>query len=678
MTFNIGDAQRIGRVTSVQSEQVTVALENEGMVTAGVEGVASVGTLNSYITLAAAHQRVVAVVTGIRIEPTSEGSARILEATMVGRIEGQRYRPGLAAYPSIDAAVWAATNADVQRIFAPPGESPIVIGDAVVAPEFRVSVNADLLLAYHAAVLGATGTGKSCTVTALLDAMTERETPSATILIFDTTGEYSKAFGPDTARGRRTNAITLGPEPGPDGVLVAPTWFMDTEDHASFALAREGVQAPVLHRAISDARLANEERKSLLSQLRILRLSLESIRYQSMNQEARKPQASLAAVLTPLEPTLRAFAGAAATVGDPEVKAMWEDAAHMASQSIAGLSLNAASWDPLGPNQLAGVEALLNQFEQVTGSVLALLGVPAAAAAFDFDAPRYYGFSDLLSTYLPNRIALDSLTEPRLRAYVAPMTMRLARFLADSRYDFMTRVERYDDALAKFLRLILGWNPPTDEPAAPWASAYKARAGDDTRHQVVILDLSLIASDVLEIVTALLARLVFGFAQRARVRAGLPILLVLEEAHRYVPTGQGEAQSRSTAAFERIAKEGRKYGVGLVLASQRPSELSKTILSQCGTLIVHRVSNTDDQEMVRAATPSAGRDVLRQLPGLARQHAIVLGQAVSAPTYVRIRDVDSPPRSTDPDFMRIWSAPATAATGDEIDDTARRWERSED
>ncbi|MGH2499599.1 MAG: ATP-binding protein [Candidatus Limnocylindria bacterium] len=677
MTLNIGDAQRIGRVTSVQSEQVTVALESEGMVTAGVEGVASVGTLNSYITLAAAHQRVVAVVTGIRIEPTSDGAVRILEATMVGRIEGQRYRPGVAAYPSIDATVWAATNADIQRIFAPPGESPVAIGDAVVAPEFRVSVNGDLLLAYHAAVLGATGTGKSCTVTALLDAITESETPSATILIFDTTGEYSKAFGRGTARGTRTNAVVLGPEPGPVGVLVAPSWFMDTEDHASFALAREGVQAPVLHRAIADARLANEDRKSLLSQLRILGLSLDTIRYQSTSHESRKPQTSLAAVLTPLEATLTAFAGEAAAVGDSEVQAMWEGAANIARQSIAGLKLDTTSWDPLGPHQLASLDVLLNEFERVTANALSLLGLPAAAAAFDFDAPRYYAFADLLSTYLPNRIALDSLTEPRLRAYVAPMTMRLARFLADSRYDFMTRVERYDDALAKFLRLILGWNPPTDEAAAPWAAAYQRRVGDDTRHQVVILDLSLIASDVLETVTALLARLVFGFAQRAQVRAGFPILLVLEEAHRYIPAAQGETQSRSAAAFERIAKEGRKYGVGLVLASQRPSELSKTVLSQCGTLIVHRVSNTDDQEMVRAAAPSAGREVLRQLPGLARQHAVLLGQAVSAPTYVRIRDVLDPPKSQDPEFMRVWSAPATAATGDEIDAIARRWERSE-
>ena len=150
--------------------------------------------------------------------------------------------------------------------------------------------------------------------------------------------------------------------------------------------------------------------------------------------------------------------------------------------------------------------------------------------------------------------------------------------------------------------------------------------------------------------------------------------LVLEEAHRYIPAIRGEGSHRSTAAFERIAKEGRKFGVGLLLASQRPSELSRTVLAQCGTIIAHRVVNPDDQDLIRHATPLAGRDVLRQLPGLAPQHAVVLGEAVPAPTYVRVRDVEYTPRSNDPDFIQRWSVVADADLEGKIENVSRSWE----
>jgi len=183
-----------------------------------------------------------------------------------------------------------------------------------------------------------------------------------------------------------------------------------------------------------------------------------------------------------------------------------------------------------------------------------------------------------------------------------------------------------------------------------------------------------VSTDVLENVTALLGRLVFGLAQRVSPRGTLPILLVLEEAHRYVPAATQGRQLRSAAVFERIAKEGRKYGVGLLVASQRPSELSRTLVAQCGTLIAHRIVNPEDQELIRHATPFAGRDVLRQLPGLATQHAVVLGEAVAAPSHVRIRDIQNPPLSRDPDFIGMWQRGGIEEVDDLFDRTAQEWE----
>src|SRR5207245_2512813 len=122
-----------------------------------------------------------------------------------------------------------------------------------------------------------------------------------------------------------------------------------------------------------------------------------------------------------------------------------------------------------------------------------------------------------------------------------------------------------------YLRLLLGCDPlgTSDvDSNPPWEEAYRSRdRGESAKHAVTIVDLSMIASDVLENVTGLLARLLLGFAQRVEPRGAFPILLVLEEAHRYIPAHSGKIPSRSATAFEKIAKEGRKFGVSLLVAS---------------------------------------------------------------------------------------------------------------
>jgi DNA helicase HerA-like ATPase len=170
------------------------------------------------------------------------------------------------------------------------------------------------------------------------------------------------------------------------------------------------------------------------------------------------------------------------------------------------------------------------------------------------------------------------------------------------------------------------------------------------------------------------ARLVLDLAQRLEPRAHLPILIILEEAHRYVRRDSSGARSQSSVVFERIAKEGRKFGVSLGLASQRPSELDPTVLSQCGTIIAHRTVGQVDQELIRAATPLASRDVLRQLPGLATGHAVVLGEAVPVPVMVRVRQVLEPPNSKDPSFVRRWRETSHHRDAQVLDAVAAAWE----
>lgn len=106
--------------------------------------------------------------------------------------------------------------------------------------------------------------------------------------------------------------------------------------------------------------------------------------------------------------------------------------------------------------------------------------------------------------------------------------------------------------------------------------------------------------------------------------------------------------------FEKIAREGRKYGLSLIVSSQRPSELSKTILSQCNTFIVHRIQNPDDQKYIRQLVSAANEYILNQLPVLPQQHAIVMGEAVRSPIQVKLREVNPKPNSENPEYFNNW------------------------
>lgn len=685
------DTLCIGWVASVESERVTIELDSStpGLVKAGTTGVVPVGEVNSYVTFPAGAQRLVAVITAIRMSPSRvQGDGeyvaqheieRYLEATIVGRLENREFRPGISTYPSLFAPVNVASVRDVEAMFAPRGEHVIRLGEAVVAPGQDVYVDADLLLARHAAVLGSTGSGKSCTVTALIEGLLELEVPGANVVILDTNGEYAKAFSGEPDSDGRVKACVLGGSaPARHAPFLLPGWFMDNAEHLAMLQASEGVQAPLLQRAVADARLGAGESTHLL-RLRAVSAALDDF----VRIGGRRIQEAHARHLQAIEAAIQ---GRVAEFGD-EVEpegAFWTAMAADVSGWSARLSLATgdAAWDaPLTPQQRMDLETILRTLRARIQGEIDRLGLGSRALAGNFDAPRHYAMQDLASAFLPARIDMETLNEPRIRNYAATLLMRLERLLADSRYDFMTRVPSFPNALAGFLRLLLGRQPlagRAEGSEPPWADEYRVRqSAIGGYHLVTIVDLSEVASDVLEVVTALLGRLVLEFAQRVNPRGSMPIWLVLEEAHRYVPASPSGTASRSTVAFERIAKEGRKFGVGLLLASQRPSELSRTLLSQCGTLIAHRVVNADDQELIRHATPAAGRDVLRQLPGLATQHAIILGEAVSAPTYVRVRDVLHRPDSGDPAFIGQWKRQPTVEDDKVIDELAAAWEMGE-
>jgi DNA helicase HerA-like ATPase len=211
---------------------------------------------------------------------------------------------------------------------------------------------------------------------------------------------------------------------------------------------------------------------------------------------------------------------------------------------------------------------------------------------------------------------------------------------------------------------VISRDPPTS--LENWLKEY---VGDDGARdgQLAVIDLSLVPSEVVQIVVAVLARMIFESLQRYRRShvdgLPLPTVLVLEEAHTFIRRGRDDEGPAATPAqlcreaFERIAREGRKFGLGLVLSSQRPSELSPTVLAQCNTFLLHRIVNDADQSLVARLVPDNVGGLLRELPSLPSRQAILLGWAAPIPVLVEVDELPDAqrPQSSDPDFWAVWT-----------------------
>ncbi len=227
------------------------------------------------------------------------------------------------------------------------------------------------------------------------------------------------------------------------------------------------------------------------------------------------------------------------------------------------------------------------------------------------DSPIPYTLSDLTSTITHEMGLLNKATDtaPFMR-----LKGKIDELKSDPRYQFMFSGMLVADSMGSFIGRIFRL-PAKGKP-------------------ISIIDVSGVPSDIVSVVVAVLSRLVFDYAIWSRSEIQRPVLLVCEEAHRYVPadkTGGGQAVRK---VLERIAKEGRKYGVSLGLITQRPSDLAEGVLSQCGTIIAMRLNNDRDQQFVKNAMPEGSRGFLDVIPALRNRECIVGGEGVSIPIWV--------------------------------------------
>lgn len=670
----------IGRVLSVDNFRVFIKIDEDlhGAYKSGVHDIYEIARINSYLIIPVGSDRVVALITRVTMKEEIEfdknttnitlpTSARYISATMLGTIAKQKnaekFIQGVYNFPTLDNPVWYVTEKDLKHIFDDKQDLEKIkyetdfylpVGISPAFSNYKVKICPDQFFVKHSAILGNTGSGKSCTFTSIIRNLFKYDynglkLQNAHFVIFDTNGEYKDAFLPEKTDGfdekttqdlQQINAYYYG---GDEAVKV-PYWFMNWEDFKSLLNPSEGTQAPILNRAIGLAK--NNSNSSINIENNELDI-LEIEHLNSIVEYAKSGSDWWKA--TNLKDSFNSI----------KVKL---------PASLKSISLEKNSQVPT-VNQINEIDNLINKNRK-------LIEVKQIISEKNIDSPIWFKYQELCTKFIDTAIEQENTTNNKLNEYISTLRLRMRSFFNDKRISVPLMLNDNNDdnkeILSQFISFILGdFNRLIKNSSNNFIQEYNKLNPSNTHeksNQITIIDVSQLPFEVLETVTALLGRLIIEFVSHfiPENRGKFPIVIVLEEAQNYITE---KKESVAKTVFERIAREGRKYGISLIVCSQRPSELSKTVLSQCNSFVIHRLQNPDDQKYIRGLISSANADILDQLPIIPQQHAIITGDCVRTPIQVRIDDVFPTPNSHNPKFIERW------LTDLEIpyEDTCNRW-----
>lgn len=276
-------------------------------------------------------------------------------------------------------------------------------------------------------------------------------------------------------------------------------------------------------------------------------------------------------------------------------------------------------------------------------------GDDVAKEKIHFDSPLLFEINDILElARYKNTTERDGTRQGPLVGKLSNFISRFENKLADKRLDFLLGDESRDTSFEDVLKSLIGYG--------------------ESKTNITIIDLSGVPFDVLSITVSLISRILFEYGyyyKRLRIAENnneneandVPLLLVYEEAHKYAPNNDAAKYRASRESIERIAKEGRKYGITLLLASQRPSEISETIFSQCSNFLALRLTNPSDQNYVKRLLPDTMGNLVDRMPSLRAGESLLIGDAVVLPSVVQIDMCDPTPASSDIPYWQLWQEP---------------------
>jgi DNA helicase HerA-like ATPase len=500
------------------------------------------------------------------------------------------FKRGIPSLPVPTEYAYVTPPQVLSAIFSKDVESPFSFGTLSVAPDVKFEVDGDRFFSKHVAVVGSTGSGKSCAVAKILQTVVGIEQKAnankaaqknAHIVIFDIHAEYAAAFRLSNDENFTLNLLDVD-------TLRLPYWLMNAQELEEMFIESNEINS---HNQVSQFRHAVVRNKCRHNP-GLANVSFDTPVYFSIDE-----------VVTYLE--------------------------NMNAEVIGKLTGE-------GKPKLADGTLVSDRDSCYFDSLQSFIVSSTAAATKASNGP-FHGEFDRLILRLRTRLA-----DPRLRFLFYPVK------------DGGGALETVD--FADVVRQFIGYL---------------------TKSNVSIVDLSGIPFEVLSIVVSLISRMIFDFGfhySKNRHVGGkvsdVPIMVVCEEAHNYVPRSGGARYDSSRKSIERIAKEGRKYGVTLMVVSQRPSEVAETIFSQCSNFIALRLTNAVDQSYVKSLLPDLSAGVGDLLPNLGEGEFLTVGDAPLMPTVGRFALPEPEPQSRSVKYLQEWNSNWREVNFDEV---IERW-----
>ena len=566
-------------------------------------------------------------------------SSRELLIKPIGIInQNNVFSMGVGIFPSLYNDVEIVTKEELNMILSPCLNDineekgihrTINIGYSKSLINYNISLDINKLFNIHTAVLGNSGSGKSNTIAHILQEVFRKNNNHAhgsKIILFDVNGEYPSAF---TNAGLSTDIKTIFYKPNIDkedfkenkisyNKFILPYYLMNLDEWLAFLMASDRTQKPFWDRVLQECykfyMIFNDDKKAdtyiNYFKWKILKL-LESVLSHVDSDTVRITAAR--SVIMRCKSLIS------------EIKISPEELIRFLVDMESNCEIN------YGNNN--------KQLENYISNAWSDIDIDSAIKidSLKLNSGNYYDYKFLQISVEITLLEEEARGNTRVREFTSTLLTRLDFFLNNPECNFMRESGIEYKNKEHYLKETFG-------------------IFSDNSKQLITIDTSEVSSDILELMTSVVSRMIFDIkkSKQGEARRKQPIHLILDEAHRYIHKDTTYILRENI--FEKIAREGRKYSLYLIISSQRPSELSGTVLSQCGNYIVHRIQNEIDMRYIYSVLPYFSEDYISKIKQSVPGEALIFGNCVPLPLQVKITQAKPDPNSENCNISKEWFA----------------------
>lgn len=584
----------LGKILSIEGNYVEVALE--------IDITAQASLVNLHVVFEDDKSKVVGEIRDV--------SKTTLKIAIVGEFVGGQFLAGFNRKPSFKSIVRMIKLEELSQILGDQqikDGSQVYFGLSTVYTNYRINVDINKFFNSHFAILGNTGSGKSFTVSKIIQNLFTGSSYvplNSNIFLFDAYGEYTRAFSKLSEKNPliRYKTVTTNVEADASDILRIPLWLLDVDDYAQLLAVDNPNQLPIIEKALKLVKVLN-----------------------SNNPDVKKHKNDIIA---------RAILDILLS-GTSSGKIRDQIVAVLTNFNTEDLNLNSTIREPgyvrtLKQCLFVDQSGKMQEMELVVDFVNQF--VIDGLELTDFDGSTFFTLQDLENALDFALISEGVLKSDRIFDYANILSVRLHSLVSGEYAKYFECKEMISKET--FIRSLI-------------------TAIDGKKAQIVNFNISHVDDRMAKAITKIISHILFTFSVESRERAKVPFHIIIEEAHRYVQNDT-DTEILGYNIFDRITKEGRKYGVILGLITQRPSELSETSISQCSNFLILRTLHPKDLTFIKNMVPSVSSEIIEQLKSLQAGNCIAFGSAFKVPVSMRFEKPDPEPLSNNADIFAAW------------------------